>query len=172
MKNTGVIAQAGFKVKGVYSFEQWRDGQLIDAWEETNLIPTEGLTSVLGVYFHADAQITSWYMAISSGVYTPNATDTAANIVARATEITGYSEATRRPITFAAASAGSITNAAARATFTMTTSTTINGAFVSSVATKSATTGTLVSSLAAGTPRAVIAGDQILATFTVTAASV
>jgi hypothetical protein len=54
----------------------------------------------------------------------------------------------------------------------MNTSTTVNGAFISSVATKSAITGTLLSSLAATTPRAVISGDQILATFTLTAASV
>lgn len=172
MHQTGVgaISKAGFK--GVYSFEQWRDGGLVLAWEETNLIPEQGLNSVLGVYCHADAQITSWFMALSSGVYVPNDTDTAANIVARATEITGYAEATRRGVTFAAAAAKSITNSAARATFTMNTSTTVNGAFISSVATKSAITGTLLSSLAATTPRAVISGDQILATFTLTAASV
>ena len=157
---------------GQYHFEIWREGKCIDSWDEYNLIPDEGLNSVLGVYCHGDAQIITWYMGITSGVYTPAVSDTGANIVARATEITTYAEATRHAVTFAAPAAKAITNAAARATFTMNAGATINGAFVVSTSTKSAITGTLLSSLALGVPKAVVAGDQVLATFTLSAASV
>lgn len=163
------ISKVGFK--GVYEFEHWRAGVLLDKWVDENLIPTEGLNSVLGVSLHADAQNVAWYMGLGSGNYTVDPTDAAANIVARVTEVVAYS-GNRPAVVFAAPTAGSITNSASKATFTINAPVaTVTNAFVTSNATGNG--GTLMSSLKLGTAKTgFVSGDQIVATFTMTAASV
>lgn len=166
MKHT---AKVGFK--GLYHFEHRRDGVVLDEWDDENLIPTEGLNSVLGVSLHADAQITAWYMGIGSGNYTVDPTDTGANIVARVTEITAYA-GNRPAVVFAAPAAGSTDNSASKVTFTFNAPVaTVTNAFVNSAATGNA--GKLLSSLKLGTAKTGFAsGDQLVVTFTMTAASV
>lgn len=163
------LGKVGFT--GRYDFALWRDGVLLDEWSEHNLIPTEGLNSVLGVSLHADAQNVAWYMGIGSGNYTVDPTDAASNIVARVTEITTYA-GNRPQVVFAAASAGSITNSASKATFTFNASVaTVTNAFIMSAATGSA--GILLSSLKLATAKTgFVSGDQLVVAFTMTAASV
>jgi hypothetical protein len=164
-----VQGKLGFK--GTYTFEHWRGDRLLDRWEDSNLIPTEGLNSMLGVGVHADAQITAWYMGIGSGNYTVDPTDTGANIVARVTEITAYT-GNRQQVVFAAPAAGSTDNSASKVTFTFNnTVATVTNAFVNSAATGNG--GKLLSSLKLGTAKTGFAtGDQLVVTFTLTAASV
>jgi hypothetical protein len=156
---------------GNYHFEHFRDGVLLDEWDDKNLIPTEGLNSVLGVALHADTQIIAWYLGLGSGNYTVDPTDTGANIVARVTEITAYS-GNRPVITFSAPAAGSTDNSAAKVTFTFNnTVATVTNAFVDSAATGNG--GKLLSSLKLGVAKTGFAtGDQLVVTFTMTAASV
>ena len=163
------IGKVGFK--GLYHFEHMRKGVLLDAWDDENLIPTEGLNSVLGVSVHADTQILAWYMGIGSGNYTVDASDTGANIVARVTEITDYT-GNRQAIVFSAPAAGSTTNSASKVTFTFSnTVATVTNAFVDSAATGNG--GKLLSSLKLATAKTGFAsGDQLVVTFTLTAASV
>lgn len=163
------IEAIGFK--GTYTFEHWRNGKQLRAWEDSNLIPTEGLNHVLGAVLHADAQNVAWYLGLGSGNYTVAASDTAANIVARVTEITTYA-GNRPAVVFAAAAAGSITNSASKATFTFNAAVaTVTNAFMMSAATGSV--GTLFSSLKLGTAATgFVSGDQLVVTFTATAASV
>lgn len=161
--------QSGFK--GVYEFEHVRDGKVLAKWSETNLIPTEGLNSFLGVNLHADAQNPAWYMGIGSGNYTVQPTDTAATIAGLVTEITTYT-GNRPQVVFAAPAAASITNSANKATFTLNAVVaTITNAFIMSAATGNV--GVLLSSLKLATARTGLAsGDQLIVTFTMTAASV
>lgn len=156
---------------GVFEGQLIRKGKVIDEWRDHNLVVNEGLDALLNIMFHGSTQITSWYIGLFEGNYTPVATVTAATIVAAATECTAYTQSTRQAYDEAAASSQSITNSASRATFTFNASKTIYGAFLVSLATKSGTTGTLFSAAKFSTSKSVESGDELLLTYNFTAAS-
>lgn len=158
-------------VGGVFGFEHVRDGEIIDQWEQPNLVTNEGLNALLDIMFAGSTQITAWYVGLFEGNYTPVATVTAATITSASTECTAYDEATRVAYTEAAASSQSITNSANKATFTFNATKTIYGAFLASASAKSATTGTLFSAARFGSSKAVVDDDQLLVTYTFSAAS-
>ena len=145
-------------------------GELTPVEWSPNIIVNQGLDSILGVYFHADSQISTWYVAIFEGNYTPVAGDTAANIATNSTESTAYTEANRVEWVEAAAASQSITNSASKATFTMNATKTIYGAFLVSTSTKSGATGTLCAASRFTASRSVVNTDQLLVTYTITAA--
>ena len=155
-------------IGGIFSYELRRKDGTVETWENHNLVVNQGLNHILDVVLHATAAVSPWYVGIYEGNYTPLATDTAATIVAASTECTAYDEATRQEYVEAAASSQSTTNSASRATFTFNATKTIYGAFLSSVSTKSATTGTLLAADKAATGKAVTSGDQLLVTYTLT----
>lgn len=158
-------------IGGVFEGQLIRKGKVIDEWRDHNLVVNEGLDALLNIMFHGSTQITTWYIGLFEGNYTPVATVTAATIVAAATECTAYTQSTRQAYDEAAASSQSITNSASRATFTFNASKTIYGAFLASLATKSGTTGTLFSAAKFGTSKSVESGDELLLTYNFTAAS-
>lgn len=168
----GILMPVSLLAHGMWSGQHVRKGQVIDEWEDPNLVVNEGLNSLLGVYFHGDTQITTWYIGVFEGNYTPVATVTAATITAASTESTAYDESVRQTYDEAAASSQSITNSASKATFTFNATKTIYGAFLVSVSTKSGTTGTLFSAAKFSTSKAVVDDDQLLLTYTFTASSV
>lgn len=158
-------------LSGKYSFTHLRNGAVIDEWEQSNLIPTEGLNYVLDLLFQAvTAKPAGWYIGLGTGAYTPSATDTGANLPTRAVETTSYSGGVRPAVAVAAAAGGAVTNAASKATFTFTAGVTITNAFV--VSAPIGATGIALSSLAVAPSRAMITGDQLMVTFTLTASSV
>lgn len=168
-----LISAAGFS--GKYHFEHIRNGMVIDEWDDNNLIPTEGLNFVLNVLTQAaTTKINTWYVAIGTGNYTVAATDTAANIVGvgRANESSLYAEATRPAVTLTASTVASVTNSAAKATFTANAGVVVTNAFVVSTSPKGDVAGTLLSSLKLGTAKTLASADQLVVTFTLTAASV
>lgn len=168
-----LISAAGFS--GKYHFEHLRDGIVIDEWDEDNLIPTEGLNFVLNVLTQSGtAKLNNWYMGIGTGNYTVAATDTGANITGagRANETSSYDEAARPAVTLAASTAGSVTNSANKATFTANAGITVTNAFVVSTSPKGDVAGTLLSSLKLSVSKTLASADQLVATFTLTAASV
>ena len=136
-------------------------------WSETkkNLITTEGLNHILDSTFHADTQVTTWYIGLK-GTGTPAAADTLASH-ASWSEITDYS-GSRKEWTEGAASSGSMTNSSS-VDFSITGTATIAGAFLASAA--SGTTGTLYGVVDFASSRAVLSGDTLQVTVTVTAAS-
>ena len=161
-------------VKGQYTGQLIRDGEIIDEWTDDNLVVNEGLNSLLGVQLGGGTQIGTWYLGLFQGNYTPVATDTAATIAANSTEASGYTAGVRQPWVQAGASAQSITNSASRASFTFNyvSATSIYGAFLASTATISGTSGTLFSAARFSTAKSVINLDQLLLTYTFTASSV
>jgi hypothetical protein len=166
-----LVPKLGFK--GVYHGKIIRAGEVVDEWEEENLIVNQGLNSILGVYLHADTQITTWYLGIYSANYTPVATDTASNIATNSTEITtAYSNSTRPTWTPAAAASQAIDNSASPATFTFTSGTNVYGAFLISNSTKGGATGTLFSAALFASSKTVANADQLVLTYSFTAASV
>jgi hypothetical protein len=156
---------------GVFACEQYRKGELIDQWEDHNLVVNEGLNHILDVQFHGATQITTWYLAPFEGNYTPIATLTAATVTAAATECTAYDEATRVAFDEAAPASQAISNVASKATFTFNATKTIYGMFLVSAAAKSATSGKLFAAARFATSKAVEDDDQLLVSYTFTATS-
>ena len=143
----------------------------LDPVAGNNIIPTEGRNHILDTELHATSQVTTWYIAPFEANYTPVAGDTAATFPASATESTAYAEATRVAFVEAAASAGSTSNTANKAEFSINATKTMYGAFMTSVSTKSATTGTLLSAALFAASRAVISGDLLRITSTISLTS-
>lgn len=157
-------------IGGVFSHDVIRDGNSLGIEHDPNIVVNEGLNHILSAVFNAGTQITSWYVGLFEGNYTPLATDTAANITANSTETTAYDEVTRVAWNEAAPSSQQITNSASKATFTMNATKTIYGAFLVSTNTKSGTTGTLLSASKFAASRSVVSADQLLMTYTISAA--
>ena len=142
-----------------------KDGNI--KWEENkkNLIVTAGLNHILDVEFHATTQVTTWYIGLK-GAGSVAAGDTMASHSGWA-ELTGYS-GDRKAWTEGAASSGSMTNGSS-VDFSVTGTATIAGAFLNTAAT--GTSGTLYGVVDFSSARAVISGDTLQVTVTVTAAS-
>lgn len=164
------VPGARIVIGGVFSHELIRAGRSLGVMHDHNLVVNQGLMHVLSTTFNGGAIINPWYIALFEGNYTPVATDTAANIVANSTESVAYNEATRPEYVEAAPSGQSITNSANKATFTMNATKTIYGASMLSASAKSAVTGTLLASSRFSAARNVVAADQLLVTYTFTAA--
>lgn len=166
-----ILPPTGLRVGGQFDGQIIRNGKIIDEFSDKNLVVNEGLNSLLDIMFHASTQITTWYLGVFEGNYTPVATVTAATIASAATESTAYTSATRPEYVEAAAASQSITNSASRASFTFNATKTIYGAFLVSNSTKSGTTGTLFSAARFATSKAVESGDELLLTYTFSASS-
>lgn len=166
-----LMPQQSLQVGGIFTGQHIRDGQVIDEWQDHNLVVNQGLNALLDIMFHGSTQVNPWYLGLFEANYTPVATVTAATIASAATECTAYDEATRQEYNEAAASAQSTTNSANKATFTFNATKTIYGAFLASDSTKSGTSGTLFSAAKFASPKSVVATDQLLLTYTFTAAS-
>jgi len=142
-----------------------KDGNVKWEEEKNNLVTTVGLNHILDVAFHADTQVTTWYIGLK-GSGTPVAGDTMASHSSWS-EITDYS-GDRKEWTEGAASSGSMTNASS-VDFSITGSATIAGAFLNTAST--GTAGTLYGVVDFSSARTVISGDTLQVTVTVTAAS-
>lgn len=162
-----IQVKAGF----TYLVEVVRDGRVIDSETVHNLMPAEGLNHVLGVTFKGESQVTSWFVGLFEGNYTPVAGDTAASFPGSATECTAYSEATRRALTLGAIAAGSADNTGSRAEFTMNANKTVYGGFVTSASAKGATTGTLISAVRFASAKSLSSDDVLRVTAGFTLAS-
>ena len=130
-----------------------------DERQDPNLLTDEGLMYLLLVGLNNGPKIPSWYLALYSTNYTPQASLTAANFPATAGEIVsnteGYSEPTRPAWTPSAPGGNAIDNVGNKATFTIATSSsiTVNGAALVSESTKGAVTGKLISATKFASPR-------------------
>jgi hypothetical protein len=131
-------------------------------------VTSVGKDDVLNKYFKGSAYTASWCVGLK-GAGAAVAGDTMASHGAW-TEVTGYSEAVRQILTLGTVSAGSVSNTASKATFSINATVTIAGAFVVSDGTKSGTTGTLYSAGDFSASRGLASGDSIQVTVTLTAA--
>jgi len=166
-----LVPSSKLRVGGVFHCQHVRNGEVIDEWDQPNLVVNEGLDKLLSVMFNAGTQISTWYLGLFEGNYTPTSTVTAATIAADATECTAYDEAARPEYNEAAPSSQSITNSANRATFTFNASKSVYGAFLISNNTKGGSTGTLFSAARFSSSKSVVSSDELLLTYTFTAAS-
>jgi hypothetical protein len=151
-------------------------------WEDEfpNTVVTAGKNHLLDTHFktaNVTAFTTTWYMGLiaSNGYSAIAAADTMATHTgwlesgAQGASAPGYSQATRRQITFAAAatSAKATSNAVV---FSMSIGGTVKGAFIVNQSTKAGTTGTLYSAgLFTVGDKVVTNGDTLNITYTASA---
>lgn len=147
-------------------------------WTDTiqNLITTVGKNDLLDKYLAGSSYTAAWYIGlISSTSYSAvAAADTAGShagwLESGATYTPAYSQSTRVVTAWSSASAGSKATSAASA-FSISSSGTVKGAFLTSSSTKDGTGGTLYSAgLFSGGDKVVASGDTVNVTYTATAA--
>jgi hypothetical protein len=148
-------------------------------WTETveNLTTTEGLNDLLDKYFKGSTYTATWYCGLvdNAGFTTYAAGNTAAEITTDASganqwgEVTEYDEANRPTITLGTVTGGSVNNSASKCVFTMNAGLTVRGAFVVSTNTKAGTTGFLYGVADFSASRAVLSGDTLNVTTTLSA---
>jgi len=146
-----------------------KDGNV--KWEDTahNLVVNEGLQDMNTKYFKGSTYTAAWYLGLygAAASNTPAASDTLA-IHAGWTEETGYS-GNRKAVSFGTATTADpsvLSNSASPASFAITATATIGGAFLCSVAT--GTSGVLFSAADFQSPgdRSVVNGDVLNVTYT------
>lgn len=144
------------------------DGELkSERTAEINGITTAGLNHILDTEFHAGTQVTTWYLGLINGSSTPTlaAADTMSSH-AGWTEYTTYSQTNRVAWDETAAASGATTSNAT-SDFSMSGSGTVAGGFLTSVSTKSGTTGTLfMTATFSGGNQTVSNGDTLKLTYT------
>jgi hypothetical protein len=154
-----------------YKVECIRDGKLIWEDEFDNLVVTAGLNDSLDKHFKGSGYTAAWYVGLTDGTPTFAAGDAEAGH-AGWVEVTDYDEATREALTLGSISAGSVNNSASKAEFTMNTTVTVGGAFLTTTSTIGGSVDTLYGggAFTAG-DRSVLDNDLLRVTVTLTAAA-
>jgi hypothetical protein len=169
--------ESGLNFHGHVFTDHFRGGKLIHSCDQGgNTFTTEGMAYLLNIIFGVTAKAAAaiFYVGIFKNNVTPALGDTAAAKLGAAgtygeCQDADYdSPATDKPAyTIAATSTATCTNTAAAASFTMNAGITVYGAFLSTVAAKTATTGVLMCAKKFGTSRAVIADDILAVTYSI-----
>ncbi len=162
--------------EGKVTTEHYRGGKLIHTQVGTNTFTTEGMAKLLNIIFHDISKAAShiWYVGIFKNNITPALADTAAklgsgNAYGECQDADYDSPLTNRPAyTTEDTSTAVISNVNAKAHFVMNASITVYGAFLADAAAKTAASGVLMCAKRFGTPRAVIADDEIYVTYQIT----
>jgi hypothetical protein len=143
-----------------------RDGAL--KWREdfANLVTNAGRDDLLAKYFKGSAYTASWFVGLK-GTGSAAAADTMGSHAGWA-EVTPYSEGARQALTLGTVSSQSVSNSAAKATFSINATQTVAGAFVANDSTKGGTAGLLYSAGDFAAPRSVASGDTVQVTVTLT----
>jgi hypothetical protein len=170
VERAGDLAVGGLGMASIYHVECiGADGQVKWTEEVHNTVVNAGLNDVLSQYFKGSAYTAAFYVGLKD-TGTIAAADTMSSHGGW-TENATYSNATRPALTLGSVASQSVDNSASKAVFTINGTTTIYGAFVTTNSTKSGTTGTLYGAADFGTARAVLAGDTLNVTITLTASA-
>lgn len=140
----------------------------VEKWREKvpNLVTNEGLNDLLDKYLKGSTYTAAWYVGLK-GAGSPAAGDTLASHGGWS-EITDYT-GNRKALTLGSVSSQSVDNSASAASFAITGTATVAGAFVASADT--GTSGVLYGVANFSSSRAVENGDTLNVTVTLTAAS-
>lgn len=167
---SSIEVHAGVRFKNTYRFEcRDKHGNLKWVEEVKNIVVNTGLDDILNKYYKGSAYTAAFYVGLkSAGSFA--AADTMSSH-AGWSENTNYSEGARQALTLGSVSGQSVNNSASRATFTISATTTLAGAFVTTNSTKGGTTGTLVGGADFSAARTLSTGDTLYVTITLTAAT-
>ena len=138
-----------------------KDGKLKWKEEFDNLVTTEGLNALLNNSFNAAAGSVAWYVGLVTGPGSGTTFAAGDTLASHAgwTEANPYSGNRPAWTKNGAASGGAMSNSSSKASFAITGSATIAGAFLASVNT--GTTGTLYGEGDFSADRSVINGDTL-----------
>lgn len=161
------ILMMGAGLRNFYTVEAYRGSLLLWREEFENLVTTAGKNHILSTEFVSGTQVTTWYVGLK-GTGSVSASDTMSSHAGWSENVT-YSESVRQTWTPGSVSAGSVDNTASRAVFSINGSTTIYGCFLTTVNTKSGTTGTLYGAGDFSASRALDSGDTLNVGITLTA---
>lgn len=157
------LARSGGAIYRVQCFRGKSGTRLYWEDESHNIITNAGLTYLTGVALLTTTQIalTSWYTLITASAPTIAAADTMASHGGWTENVT-YSQGTRPAWSGVAGAAGAASNSASPSVFTANGTSTAGGVALTSVNTKSGTTGTLFSGVAfTGGDRGLLSGDTL-----------
>jgi len=168
--DAGATGRHGITFKNVYKFEAYdADGNLKWTEEAENTVVNVGLNDVLTNYLKGSSYTASFFVGLKD-----NGSIAAADTMsshAGWTEDTTYSNSTRPALTLGSVASQSVDNSASKAVFNINGSTTIYGAFITTSSTKGGTTGVLFGAADFGASRALLSGDTLNVTCTLTASS-
>lgn len=157
-----------FSIGGIFTFEQVRNGKVIDTWSQENIVVDTGLNYLLDAALSGGTVNVNHYIGLFSNNYTP----IAGTIISDLVEVNAkYDEVTRPIWSELGAVTKTITNSASPATFTFNAGETVYGAFLTSNQTKGSNTGTLVAASKFLASRVMIASDVLRVTYTLTISS-
>lgn len=162
--------RAGMLRSTRYKIECVRNGEIIWTEEFDNLVVTEGLNDSLDKHFKGSSYTAAWYVGLTDGTPSFAAGDVMTSHAGWA-EIADYDEATREALALGTPSAGSVDNSASKASFTISASVTVGGAFLVTNSTKSGTSGILYGGGAFSQDRSLVDNDVLNVTITLTAAA-
>lgn len=168
--NTQVRNKVG--MQGYFDVLHYRKGKLIGKCRVKNIVVNEGKNHALDSTLGAATQVPVWYLGLFEGDYTPTTANVGASFPGLADELTDYDELSRPTWQQDGASGQSISNAANRATFTISTGVvdrSIFGLFLISANPKGTNGGTLFGAARFNSPRVVNATDELLVSYTVNA---
>lgn len=162
------MSAESLNISGVYTVECYDvDGTLLWTDKIKNLVVTQGRNTMLDTYFTGSGYTAAWYMGLINNNPAPNyaITDTMGSHPGWV-EFVGYTNTTRPLPVWTAASGGAKTSAST--SFSIATSATIAGAFLTTSPTVGASTGLLFSAgTFSGGPRAVVVGQTLSVTYSV-----
>lgn len=175
-------------LKGHFTVEHWRAGERIDERQFDNGITNQGKNFLLNAMFHGGTQNSTWYLGLidNSGFSALAATDTYVNITTGSNgwgEFTSYtdtansSSASTRPTWTPGASSGQTITNSSVVVFDITGTGTVKGIFVVGGAngqtksdhTSAASNVLWSTALFSGGDSAVLNGDQLKVTYSVSA---
>lgn len=162
-----MIARA--RARGVFLITCFRSRQEpVKLWEHRfhNMTTNAGLNHQIGVELAAVSKESTWYLGLinNAGFTNLAAGDTSSSHTGW-TELTDYSEGVRQTWTPGSVASQQVTNPTP-ASFTISGTVSINGAFLISNSTKGGTTGTLFATGSFGAPQSLIAANVLQVTYT------
>ena len=147
------------------------DGKLKWVDECQNLVVNVGLDEILDKFWKGSSYSASFFVGLTDGTPTVAAGDTMSSHAGWA-EVTTYSESNRQTLTLGSVSWQSVDNSASKASFSISGSATVGGAFIATNNSKGGTTGILIGAAAfSGGDKSVGSGDTLNVTCTLTASS-
>ena len=156
------------KFGGIFHIQHLdKDGNIKNEFDAPNGITNVGLNHILDTQFNGGTAVDPWYVGLidNAAFSALAAADTMASHAGWA-ESAAYTEGTRVEWTAGAASGRAVTNAATL-DFSINATVTINGIFVTSVNTKSGTTGVLWATASFSSAVSATNGDTLKVTYTV-----
>ena len=139
------------------------DGKLKSREELDNLLPNESIAYLMNAGYTGGAQLTSFYIGLYEGAYTPLVTDTLTTLLAATTECTKYAAGARMALTGALAS-GLFSNVLSPALFVFNADVIVRGGFITNNAVWNNTAGVLHSAVLFPTVKDMKTGDTLKVT--------